>query len=158
VTPEEIRAVVRRLNSPTVAAEEQAWSELRGLGEIVVPYLRDAYPTFKRWQGRVSLVFHSIRYARVSEDAFRLGLEAVNDRATVVRYRACALLAYSLRADALFRLNQLLKHDDPKTVGDAKAAITAINKRNHHLFVDRDGSGRTTWVVNEEDRSPVPAA
>jgi hypothetical protein len=158
VTPAEIRAAVQRLNSRTVAAEEQAWSELRGLGEAVVPYLREAYPTFKRWQGRVSLVFHSIRYGRVSEDAFQLGLAALHDRATVVRYRACGLLAYSLREDALSRLNQMLRHDDAKTAADAKAAITAISKRNHHLFVDRDGSGRSFWVVNEEDRPPAPVA
>ena len=158
MTPTEIRAVVQRLNSTTVAGEEAAWSELRGLGEAVVPYLREAYPTFKRWQGRVSLVYHSIRYARVSEDAFQLGLQALGDRATGVRYRACGLLAYSLRADALFRLNQLLQHEDANTIADAQAAITAIKKRNHHLFVDRDGSGRSFWVVNEEDRSPVPVA
>jgi len=158
VTPTEIRAVVQRLNSTTVVGEEEAWNELRGLGEVVVPYLREAYPTFKRWQGRVSLVFHSIRYSRVSEDAFQLGLEASGDRVTVVRYRACGLLAYSLREDALFQLNQLLHHEDAKTVADARAAITAIKKRNHHLFVDRDGSGRSFWVVNEGDRCPVPVA
>jgi hypothetical protein len=158
MTPEEIRAAVQRLNAPTVAGEEQAWSELRGLGVAVVPYLREAYPRFKRWQGRVSLVFHSIRYGRVSEDAFRLGLEALNDRATVVRYRACALLAYSLRKDALFCLNQMLEHRDAKTAADAKAAIAAIKEQNHHLFVDRDRSGRMIWVVNEEDRRSAPVA
>jgi len=56
---------VQRLNGTSVAAEEEAWSSLRELGENVVPFLREAYPTFTRWQGRVSLVFHSIRYARL---------------------------------------------------------------------------------------------
>ena len=152
MTPEEIRAAVQRLNGTSVAAEEEAWSSLRELGENVVPFLREAYPTFTRWQGRVSLVFHSIRYARVSEDAFLLGLDALNDRATLVRYRACALLAYSLRRDALPGLKHLLKHRDPRTIADATASIHAIEKQNHHLLVDRTGSGRTSWVVNEEDR------
>ena len=152
MTPNEIRSAVQRLNSKTVAGEEEAWDELRDLGAAVVPYLREAYPDFGRWQGRVSLVFHSIRYARVSEDAFQLGLQGINDRATLVRYRACALLAYSLRKDALKPLKALLKHEDQKTVEDAKAAIRAIKKQNHHLFIDRSNSGRTHWVVNESDR------
>lgn len=153
MTPPEIRAAVKELDSKTVAGEESAWSKLRPLGVAVVPYLREAYPTFSRWQGRVSLVYHSIRYSRVSDDAFLLGLEALNDRATLVRYRACALVAYSLRKDALFALNKLLSHSDPKTVEDARAAVTAINSQNHHLFVDRDNSGRVRWVVNDEDRA-----
>ena len=152
MTPTEIRAAVQRLNSKTVAGEEEAWCELRDLGAEVVPYLREAYSTFGRWQGRVSLVFHSVRFARESEDAFQLGLQAINDRATLVRYRACSLLAYSLRKDALAPLKGLLKHDDQQTVDDAKAAIKAIKKQNHHLFRDRDSSGRVRWIVNESDR------
>ena len=152
MTPTEIRAAVQRLNSKTVAGEEEAWGELRDLGAEVVPYLREAYSMFGRWQGRMSLVFHSIRYARESDDAFQLGLEAISDRATLVRYRACSLLAYSLRKDALEPLKSLLKHDDQQTVDDAKAAINAIEKQNHHLFVDRDNSGRASWIVNEFDR------
>jgi hypothetical protein len=143
---------VQKLNSKTVAEEEKAWADLRPLGVDVVPYLRDAYPTMSRWQGRVSLVAHSIRYARVSDDAFRLGIEAVHDRATLVRYRACAILAYSQRKEAIPHLKDLLNHQDAKTVADAQAAILAIKKRNHHLFIDRDRSGRTFWVVNPGDR------
>jgi hypothetical protein len=155
MTPTEIRATIKALNSNTVAGEEEAWSKLRHLGVEVVPYLREAYPSLSRWQGRVSLVFHSIRFARVSEEAFQLGLEALNDRATVVRYRACALLAYSLRKDALFALKRLLTHADSKTADNAAAAMNAIRRQNHHLFVDRDGSGNVSWVVNDEDRAPA---
>jgi hypothetical protein len=153
MSPDEIRATVRELDSKTVAEEEEAWSKLRGLGVAVVPYLREAYPNFSRLQGRVSVVFHSVRYSRVSEDAFLLGMEALNDRASVVRYRACALVAYSLRKEALSALKKLLKHEDPKTVEDASAAITAIKRQNHHLFHDRTGSGKVHWVVNDEDRA-----
>jgi len=69
----------------------------------------------------------------------------------MVRYRACGLLAYSLRRDAIGPLKTLLNHRDPRTLADASAAITAIEKQNHHLFIDRDASGRTRWVVNEGD-------
>lgn len=148
----ELSKLVGRLETTSVVAEEEAWGLLRPLGIEVVPFLRAAYPTFRKSQGRVSLVFHSIRYARSSEDAFQLGIAATKDRATLVRYRACGLLAYSLRKDALPVLRELLNHSDKRTSEDARAAIDAISHQNHHYFVDRDHSGRTTWVVNESDR------
>ncbi len=148
----DIRIIVKRLETTHSLEEEEAWGLLRPLGSNAVPYLREAYPRFRKWQGRVSLVFHSIRFARSNEDAFQLGLSATKDKATLVRYRACGLLAYSLRTDALPALEALLSHSDSKTVEDAAAAIDAIRHQNHHYFVDRTHSGRTTWVVNDEDR------
>jgi hypothetical protein len=38
-----------------------------------------------------------------------------------------------------------------RTVEDARAAIDAIARKNHHYFVDRTHSGRSFWVVNPED-------
>lgn len=154
---EEIRAVVKRLDTTRTLEEEAAWNLLRPLGKEVVPYLREAYPSFKKWQGRVSLIFHSIRYARDSEDAFLLGVTATKDKASLVRYRACSLLAYSLRKDALSALQALLGHADAKTVEDAKAAIDAIRSQNHHYFVDRDHLGGAAWIVNEVDWRPPQA-
>jgi hypothetical protein len=103
VTPDQIRAAVARLDSTSWSDQDEIWNGLRPCGEAVVPYLREAYPTFRKWQGRVSLVYHSIRFARVSEDAFQLGLAALADRATLVRYRACSLLAFPC---ATMRLNR----------------------------------------------------
>ena len=151
MTPAEIQAYVVRLDTTSARDEEQVWTQLRDLGAAVVPYLREAYRTFRKSKGRTSLVFHSIRYARSSEDAFRLGIEALSDRATLVRYRACGLLAYSQRSDAIPHLEALLTHSDARTVDDAKAAIDAISNRNHHYFVDRTHSGRSFWQVNEAD-------
>ena len=132
--------------------QEEPWELLRSLGVTVVPYLLEAYPQFRLWQGRVACVYYSMRYARVSEAAYQLGLIAVQDRATLVRYRACGLLAYSLRREAIPALKPLLRHSDKETREDAAAAIRAIKKRNHHLFRDRDSSGRVQWILNEEDR------
>lgn len=39
----------------------------------------------------------------------------------------------------------------PTTAEDAAAAIDAIERQNHHLFVDRDHSGRVRWSVNPDD-------
>lgn len=131
--------------------EEQAWAALRPLGEAVVPFLREAFPLFRKWQGRTSLVYHAIRYARISEDAFQLGLMAITDKSVMVRYRGCGLLAYSLRTEAVAPLERLLDHPVPRTDQDIRAALDAIRSGNHHRFVDRDNSGMTTWRVNEND-------
>ena len=148
-----VRAFVIALDTASSAAQEAAWSELRGLGGAVVPHLAAFYPKARTWQGRVALVFHSIRYARLSDDAFVLGLAALRDKSYMVRYRACGLLAYSLRRDAIPELEPLLKHSDRRTVEDAAAAIDAIRNQNHHYFVDRSHSGQARWVVTESDRN-----
>ena len=147
----EIQAAVQKLNTKQALDEEEAWAELRTLGIEVVPYLLRAYPSFGKWQGRVSLVYHSVKFARISEEAFQLGIQALEDRATLVRYRACSLLAYSLRRDAINPLKPLLDHSDSKTAQDARAAIAAIRRQNHHFFIDRTRSGNTFWQVNDDD-------
>jgi hypothetical protein len=147
---QEIISLVKRLDTASSLEQETAWAKLRPLQEQVVPYLLEAYPTTRRWQGRVALVFHSIRFARTSEAAFQLGLIACEDKAAPVRYRACGLLAYSLRVEAIPHLEALLKRREKKTVADAAAAIDAIEKRNHHYFVDRNHTGRIFWQVNDE--------
>jgi hypothetical protein len=151
MTSAEIREHVARLDTSSVHQEQEAWAHLRDLGVAIVPYLAEAYGSFRKWQGRAALVFHSIRYARVSEDAFRLGLEALSDKSSHVRHRACGLLAYSLNRAALAHLGPLLQGADARTVDDARAAIDAITHQNHHYFVDRDHSGRSRWQVNEGD-------
>ena len=150
--PAEIESLVGRLDTKDARAGDDAWGQLGHLGEAVVPFLLAFYPRTRTWQGRTSLVFHSIRYARASEAAFQLGLLALADRSYMVRYRACGLLAYSLRRDALPALRPVAAHADQRTAADAAAAIDAIEHRNHNYFVDRDHSGRSFWTVNESDR------
>jgi len=150
--PSDIREYVSQLETTKSLEGESAWAKLRPLGIAIVPYLYEASPNMKKWQGRVSLVFHSIRYAKESEEAFQLGIKALNDRATLVRYRACGLLAYSQRKEAIPQLRQLLSHKDDETVSDTKAAIDAIESRNHHYFIDRDHSGKKFWEVTGNDR------
>lgn len=147
----EIRELVSALDTADPLAGEAAWSRLKPLGAALVPYLADFYPQARKWQGRAALVFHATRYARVSEAAFQLGLAALHDKSTVVRYRACGLCAYSLRHEALPALAALRDHKDAKTAEDARAAIDAIRRRNHHYFHDRTHSGHVFWEVNPED-------
>jgi hypothetical protein len=132
---------------------EAAWIELRPLGFGAVAYLRDAYSGFASWEGRTALVYYATRYARISEDAIELGCMALHDRSYMVRYRACGLLAYSLRKDRLAELQELVRTEKRDLVREsAQAAIIAIRGGNHHLYVDRDRSGRSFWEVNPGDR------
>ena len=146
-----IRELVGKLDTASALVGEDAWEALKPLGAAVVPCLAEFYPKARKWQGRAALIFHGVGYARTSEIAFQLGLVALRDKATIVRYRACSLCAYSLRSEAIAPLKQLLRHPDSQTVADARAAIDAIQRRNHHYFVDRDHSGRSFWEVNPGD-------
>jgi hypothetical protein len=123
------------------------WEELRQLelGEAVVPYLAEAYPRMKRWQGRAALLYHCTSDARASRAASELGLTALADRARMVRYRACGVLAYSLNTEAIPALERLLSHPDPRTVEDAQAALDAIRLQNHHYYIDRGHTGMVRW-------------
>ena len=157
LSDDEIRRLIGEIVGDSRAAEA-AWQVLRELGPAVAPYLLEAYPAAKRWQARTALVFHAIRFARVSEAAYALGRRALEDKSYMVRYRACMVLAYALRADAIPALEALLQHPDTRTQEDAARALDAILHQNHHYFVDHTHSGRSFWVVNETDESPHKAA
>ena len=137
-----IRGLVADLDTRRTLEEDAAWLKLRPLGAGVVPYLAEAYRAFRTWQGRASLVYHSVRFARTEEEAYRLGLAATQDRSWVVRHQACTLLAYALRRDAIPALEELIDSQDERTIADARAAIDAIEHQNHHLFLDRQHTGK----------------
>ncbi|HXJ89708.1 MAG TPA: hypothetical protein VMS18_23035 [Candidatus Binatia bacterium] len=115
------------------------------MGDNLLSLLAEAFPRVRKWEGRASIMRYVGRFSRESEIAFRMGAIAVQDRAYDVRHYGCALLAYSLRADALPALTALLKHADRRTVEDARAAIDAIRNKNHNFFKDRDHSGKILW-------------
>ncbi len=98
---------------------------------------------------RSSCVYHATKYAQVSDDAVQLGLEALQDRSKVVRYRACGLLAYSQRRSLVERLRAYIDAVPDTSRADLLAAIDALEQGNHHLFVDRDRSGKITWNVSD---------
>ena len=154
MTPDEIRQFVSLLDTTSTSEGDDAWNNLRPLGEEVVPYLLEAYPRTKKWQGRVRLVFHAMRYARVSMAAYELGIAALNDKATLVRYRACMLLACSLNDRAIPHLKGLYNHHDRKTVDDARAAVDAIRSSNRNYFLDRSHTVNITLEFGGESNLP----
>jgi hypothetical protein len=124
---------------------DAAWMVADSMGDDLLPLLAEAFSRIRKSEGRASVMRYVGRFSRESEVAFRMGTVAVQDRAYSVRHYGCALLAYSLRADALPILTSLLKHTDRRTVEDARAAIDAIKSKNHNFFKDRDHSGKILW-------------
>jgi hypothetical protein len=73
----------------------------------------------------------------------------MNDRSKVVRHRALGLLAYSQRRNLLDHLRTYLNTVDEASRADVLAAMDALEQGNHHLFVDRERSGKVTWNIAE---------
>lgn len=124
---------------------DAAWLVAESMGDDLLPLLAEAFPGIRKWEGRASIMRYVGKFSRENDTAFRMGVAAAQDRAYDVRHYGCALLAYSLRADALPTLAALLKHADRRTVEDARAAIDAIKSQNHNYFKDRDHSGKILW-------------
>lgn len=146
---EKFKPLLDRLGGP-VDDEWEAWHELkRRAGEEAPRLLRQHYHKSRKWQVRVSCVYHAIAYAKHFPEAVELGREALRDRSKPVRYRACMLLAVSLDNESLPSLRDAEKQagQDEETVGNIRAALSAIERQNHHLFVDRDNSGKVTLNV-----------
>jgi hypothetical protein len=144
---DQIREFVARFDTADTLEHEKIWEQLRPVGEAVVPIFLEAYPQMKKWQGRASLLYHATKFARKSDDAFKLGLLAINDRSRAVRYRGLGLLAYSLNPEALPYLEAVLRRQDQNIEEDVRAAIDAIEHLNHHYFIDRDHTGQIFWEV-----------
>jgi len=139
--PAKIKEMVNQYELKSSYGTEPFFNEIKELGEQVLPYFLEAYPKAKRWQQRASFLYRAISYARTSEIAVKLGLLGLFDRSKEVRYRACMLLACSLRKDCLPSLHQALETATGETISDIEAAIDAIESTNHNYFVDREHSG-----------------
>jgi hypothetical protein len=124
---------------------DAAWTVAESMGDDLVVLLSKAFPQVTKAEGRASILRYVGRFSRESDVAFRMGIKALNDRAYAVRHYGCAILAYSLRHDALPILSPFLKHTDPRTSEDARAAVDAIKSNNHHFFKDRNHTGRILW-------------
>lgn len=140
------------LNKLDGSGSDQEWRAVRQLravlGDKLPTYLLARYRTQRSWKPRSAYLYHSVRYARRSEDAIELGKLAVQDRAAVVRYRACMLLAYSLRRDLLpFLEVELGRVKNDATRRDIAAAMDAIMEQNHNYFVDREHSGKVSLNI-----------
>ena len=140
-----VERLVQAFSTSLRSEIDAAWVVADSMGDDLLPLLAEAFSRIRKSEGRASVMRYVGRFSRESEVAFRMGTVAVQDRAYAVRHYGCALLAYSLRADALPILTSMLKHADRRTVEDARAAIDAIKSKNHNFFKDRDHSGKILW-------------
>jgi hypothetical protein len=140
-----VEILVRAFSNSLRPEIDAAWVVAYSMGDDLLPLLAEAFPRIRKSEGRASVLRYVGRFSRESEIAFRIGKVAVEDRTYAVRHYGCALLAYSLRADALPILSSLSKQTDRRTVEDAKAAIDAIKSKNHNFFKDRDHRGKVLW-------------
>lgn len=146
---EEFKPLLDRLGGP-IDDEWEAWHDLKRQAGVAAPQLlRQHYRNSRKWQVRVSCLYHAIAYARHFPEAVELGREALSDRSKVVRYRACMLLAVSLDKASLpaLRNAESESDQDEETIGNIRAALNAIENQNQHLFVDRENSGKMTLNV-----------
>jgi hypothetical protein len=124
---------------------DAAWEMAHSMGDDLLALLAKAFPLIRKSEGRASIMRYIGKFSRENQLVFNMGIVAVQDRAYAVRHYGCALLAYSLRNEALPTLSVLLKHSDHRTVADARAAIDAIKSKNHYFFMDRDHTGKVRW-------------
>ena len=144
-----ILSLLSQLDGSGSDQEYKAIAELRKLGDDLPKTLFEKYKTSKKWGERASCVYHCISYAREVDAASQLGIAALDDKSKAVRYRACMLLAYSLKREALPALTQKkASTDSEETLKDINAAIDAIEHQNSDFFVDRSHSGKIKLNLN----------
>jgi hypothetical protein len=146
VQDERIQELLKRFDTDDRELQERIWAELPE-GADAMPHLLAAYPHTRRMEARISMMYQATFHARVSEAAFQLGTLGCSDRSLFVRDRACGVLAYSLRRDALPFIRPLLRDGDPLVRDGAEGAVRAIKAQNHNLY----WGDRANWVVNPED-------
>jgi len=145
---DDIAALVLDLDQDNWGKAEDAREKLVPIGAAVLSLFLQYYPKLRTYRGRTCMLYTAIKFARVSDMAVELGVMALNDKSRQVRYRACAVLAFSLRKDVIADLRKVLDHPDAQTVADAAAAIDAIKHQNHHYFQDRHHTGKSKWHVS----------
>ena len=151
VSADEVRARVREMDATTDWGEVEGVLRDLGWSRSLLPFLVEAYPTFRKQQARATAVYFAKTYARSpyhDEDAFALVLLGLADRAKMPKFWACQAAAHALRADALPSLRPLVRHRDAEVRGWARGAVRAINKQEPGEFI---GPGRkTSWPGKTE--------
>lgn len=104
----------------------EAIAGLEALGANVPGLLLKKYKVSRRWSDRATCVFHCIEYAKTSEDAYQLGIIALQDKSKTVRRRACMLLSAAQRHEAIEHLETLISNE--ASSNDARIAIETLQK------------------------------
>lgn len=150
---------------PDILARLDAEQGSEAVREELVPHGLDALasmaetlPTMRSWKARNAVVYTAIKFARKSDLSLETGRLGLQDKSKRVRQTACALAAFSLNPAMLVPLADCSSSSEPDVAEDVRAATHAIEQRNHHLFMDRQGTGRVRWHVWGSDDDDPPGA
>ncbi|MBF9032843.1 hypothetical protein HKCCE2091_01215 [Rhodobacterales bacterium HKCCE2091] len=139
---------VAALDGPKGSALEDAREALIPFGRAIVPHVADGMARFRRAEARAALLYTVIKFAQVEPLAVTAAIAALDDRSSLVRSTACALLAFSLDTGALDALHTRAAVEPRDNVrADIAAAIAAITERQPDLWVDRNRTGQVHWHV-----------
>lgn len=134
------------LDGRAPAKKHQAIAKLEALGVNIPGILTKKYKISRRWSDRALCVYHCIKYAKTDEDAYQIGILALDDKSKTVRHRACMLLSVAQKQEAIAHLEDLLS--DNASGSDATAAIDALRNRDQNYFVDRRHSGKLVLKID----------
>jgi len=130
VDDENVHKYLARLEGRPSKNPYEAIAGLEALGADVPGLLLKKYKVSRRWSDRATCVFHCIEYAKTNEDAYQLGIIALQDKSKTVRRRACKLLSAAQRQEAIEHLQALITNEASNN--DARIAIEALQKLERH--------------------------
>jgi hypothetical protein len=102
----------------------EAIAKLEELGVDIPGLMMKKYQISRRWADRASCVYHCIQYAVTHEEAYQVGIIALQDKSRAVRHKACMLLSAAQKKEAIEHLEKLLS--DKTSRNDAVAAIDLL--------------------------------
>ena len=126
---EEVHEHLAYLDGRSSEDMHEAIAKLEALGVDIPGLMMKKYRISRRWADRASCVYHCIKYARTHEDAYQVGITALQDKSRAVRHKACLLLSAAQKQEAIEHLEQLLS--DKTSRNDAVAAIDVLLNLKH---------------------------
>ncbi|MCG8590943.1 MAG: HEAT repeat domain-containing protein [Proteobacteria bacterium] len=149
---EQVAALLDHRLESVVGSNEISLQRKFGLDALVPSYV-GAFGKIRNYPGRMHILFWLQRFARSHPEVVELAESALRDPSRIVRNYACGALAYAGDRKRIPALRELLSHRNEATRADALAAITAIEEQNHHLFADRERTGKVFWILSHEDKA-----
>ena len=81
------------LDGRSPAGMHEGIEKLEALGVDIPNLMLKRYKISRRWADRASCVYQCMKYAKTHEDAYQVGIIALQDKSKSVRHRACILLS-----------------------------------------------------------------
>lgn len=154
--PGRLGSELAQLRRDDFTSRQAPWALLKDRPDEVIAVLAAEYARATRAPERAEVLAHAMWWARESPAAAALAAAALADRARIVRFTACQLLALAQLPEHVRDLAPLLAHPDAATVEDARSATFALLAGEYDLFYDRRWRGHVHAYVVLPDRSTIP--